>query len=71
MDLSKAFDTIDHNILLYKLKNYGIRGIALQWLKSYLSDRQQYVFINRRVNLREKTPEPPTNCYKRFFNGFG
>lgn len=43
LDLSKAFDTLDHQVLLWKLEHYGIRNRSLQLLKSYLSDRRQYV----------------------------
>jgi len=45
IDLSKAFDTINHKILLNKLYYYGIRGKSHDWLISYLSNRQQYVQI--------------------------
>ena len=45
-DLSKAFDTIDHNILLHKLTIYGIRGLPNSWLESYLTNRTQYVELN-------------------------
>ena len=47
IDLKKAFDTVNHNILLTKLYAYGIRGNVLKWFKSYLHNRQQFVYLNK------------------------
>ena len=46
INLKKAFDTVDHSILVTELDHYGIRGVAKQWLSSYLENRKQYVCFN-------------------------
>ena len=48
MDLSKAFDTVNHKILFKKLHHYGIKGKNLPWFESYLTGREQY--INFEIN---------------------
>ena len=61
IDLQKAFDTVNHDILIDKLSYYGIRGISNQWFKSYLSNRKQYVSINGfnsdTMNIKHGVPQ--------------
>jgi hypothetical protein len=46
IDLQKAFDSLDIDILLSKLYNYGVRGVMFSWIKDYLTDRSQYTYVN-------------------------
>ena len=52
LDLSKAFDTIDHKILINKLSKLGVRGVILSWFKNYLSNRKQFVVFQSNISLR-------------------
>ena len=45
LDFSKAFDTVNHDVLISKLQYYGIRGILKYWFTSYLKDRKQFTSI--------------------------
>lgn len=56
-DFSKAFDTVDHNVLLRKLEYYGVRGSLLQWFESYLRHRNQRVAFN---GTKSRPFEPPS-----------
>ena len=70
LDLSKAFDTLDHSILINKLKYYGIQGCALDLIKKYLSNKQQCVEINNNkssfINLSTRVPQG--SILRPFFN---
>ena len=50
LDLKKAFDTVDHNILLKKFELYGVKGATLRWFVSYLSDRNQVCKVGRTLS---------------------
>ena len=54
VDLSKAFDTVNHTILLKKLEIYGITGANLAWFRSYLTNRKQYICINNDTKTNEQ-----------------
>ena len=61
IDLSKAFDTVDHNILLEKVSMYGIKGNNLKWFHSYLSNRKQYIEFQN-DDKKGKTNSLTTKC---------
>ena len=61
LDLSKAFDTINHKILIEKVEHYGIRGLAQHWFENYLTNRKQIVKYNevrsKEMTLRKGVPQ--------------
>lgn len=70
LDMSRAFDFVQHSILLDKLESYGIRGVALGWFRSYLADRRQCTEINR---FNSKNTQPLRQVFRsgQRVNAFG
>ena len=56
LEFAKAFDTVNHNILIRKLENFGIRGIPLEWFKLYLNECKQFVKINEVKSTTRQYP---------------
>ena len=61
VDLQKAFDTVNHEVLLKKIYQYGIRGNTYEWFKSYLTDRLQFVsilgFDSDKLSIKHGVPQ--------------
>ena len=64
-DLAKAFDTVNHAILIKKLNNYGIRGTQLEWFISYFMNRSQLVSCNGSLGLTENLLWSSAGVYSR------
>ena len=50
IDLRKAFDSVDHEILISKLESYGLKDIELDWFRNYLTDRKQLVSFRKEIS---------------------
>ena len=50
INLQKAFDTVDHKVLLSKTNQYGIKDIPYEWFKSYLTNRQKFTTVNKKLS---------------------
>ena len=75
LDLRKAFDTVDHSILIKKLDHYGFRGSCCAYLKSYYTNRNQYVYLNGEksdtMNISHGVPQGSILgplCFSLFIN---
>ena len=68
IDLAKAFDTVDHKILLSKLNHYGIRGTVNNWFASHLENRRQFVKIGDSISTyaQIKCGVPQVLCWALF-----
>ena len=72
IELKKAFDTVNHDILLQKLKKYGVIGLENIWLSSYLKNRQQLCRVNGVASnmVRDKMGDSQGSCLGPLFSSY-